>query len=499
MLRSLLSQLRPFSRRFSTFKSHDDPNKLLPPQILNSAHHPIPNQWKIPPEVSFPVSVLPKDGTLFGDQPIPILSETKNGRVVVFSVNKDGVLITRIDRKSNAIHARVKNFLFSVFMPIGYPTSVHPTYLKHHLWAMVESFFSSIFFVFSNETMLDSLGVGGAQAAAGAVAIQWVLKDGLGEFGKLFINQYFAKYFDSRPKTFKLLGEIILITGYGFMMLCALYPSHFLLFASIGNALRVASFMIWGATSAYFFRNFSLSQNMGDIMSKFESQSVVANLSGFGAGIALISLSSDPCFLLSLFVTITPFYLFSTIASLEAVTIEVLNETKIMKLVSVWAENGIILSPQELKKQEILFGEWEREYSRVDLGVSIGIVLERNELDRVLNIFGEESYLLMLRKNGTIGIVLHHGVLQDDVFKALFHAVKICWAIKTHKNAKDIRSGLQAVNFDEFFSFVQSLFPTTRSDFAQFMAALKRAGWDADSIAWVDHGIRATWHPIRSN
>ena len=61
--------------------------------------------------------------------------------------------------------------------------------------------------------MLEALGVAGggvgAETAAGAavavsaaaVAMQWVLKDGLGEVGKLYVSRYFSHFFDSRPKS----------------------------------------------------------------------------------------------------------------------------------------------------------------------------------------------------------------------------------------------------------------------------------------------------------
>jgi hypothetical protein len=56
--------------------------------------------------------------------------------------------------------------------------------------------------------MLASLGLGEAEAAGGAVAIQWVLKDGIGEIGKLFFIKRFASSFDSHPKTWKFVSRV---------------------------------------------------------------------------------------------------------------------------------------------------------------------------------------------------------------------------------------------------------------------------------------------------
>jgi hypothetical protein len=60
--------------------------------------------------------------------------------------------------------------------------------------------------VLCSQAMLASLGLGEAEAAGGAVAIQWVLKDGIGEVGKLFFIKRFASSFDSHPKTWKFVS-----------------------------------------------------------------------------------------------------------------------------------------------------------------------------------------------------------------------------------------------------------------------------------------------------
>lgn len=69
--------------------------------------------------------------------------------------------------------------------------------------------------------MLESLGVGRVAAGAGAVAIQWVMKDGIAEIGKILFIQSYACSFgiewliyierlfpkDSHPKTWKAIGK----------------------------------------------------------------------------------------------------------------------------------------------------------------------------------------------------------------------------------------------------------------------------------------------------
>ncbi|KAI9492129.1 vitamin B6 photo-protection and homoeostasis-domain-containing protein [Zychaea mexicana] len=110
------------------------------------------------------------------------------------------------ERRDNRIHilGSLKQSMREMFLPVGYPESVHSCYKKFHLWLGLETYVGSAIGVLCSQAMLSSLGLGAAEATGGAVAIQWVLKDGIGEFGKLFFIKQFASSFDSHPKSWKI-------------------------------------------------------------------------------------------------------------------------------------------------------------------------------------------------------------------------------------------------------------------------------------------------------
>ncbi len=75
------------------------------------------------------------------------------------------------------------------------------------------------------------------------------LKDGLGEIGKLMVAKWFSHLFDCKPKIWRMSGETLQYAG-GFLMMAPLwFPDHFLLCTVMGNALRSAGFMVWGAVT----------------------------------------------------------------------------------------------------------------------------------------------------------------------------------------------------------------------------------------------------------
>ncbi|CAG8483001.1 6522_t:CDS:2 [Ambispora leptoticha] len=67
----------------------------------------------------------------------------------------------------------IKQNLSAMFLPVGYPETVHECYAKFHIWLALETFIGSSTGVLCSQAMLSSLGLGQAESAAGAVAIQW--------------------------------------------------------------------------------------------------------------------------------------------------------------------------------------------------------------------------------------------------------------------------------------------------------------------------------------
>ena len=88
--------------------------------------------------------------------------------------------------------------------------------------------------VLCNQALLTAVGVSAEGSIFGAVAVQWIIKDGAGEIAKLFFIRRFSPYFDSHPKTLTLFGEAIGCLGSGLQIATVLIspsPLNFLLCA----------------------------------------------------------------------------------------------------------------------------------------------------------------------------------------------------------------------------------------------------------------------------
>lgn len=69
-------------------------------------------------------------------------------------------------------------------------------YLKFHLVQFLECIVGTVVGVLCNQALLVSVGVSAEGSILGAVAVQWVIKDGAGEVAKLWFIRRFSPYFD---------------------------------------------------------------------------------------------------------------------------------------------------------------------------------------------------------------------------------------------------------------------------------------------------------------
>jgi hypothetical protein len=247
--------------------------------------------------------------------------------------------------------------------------------------------------------MLESIGVGHLEATGSAVAIQWVLKDGFGEIGKLFFIQRFAGSFDSHPKLWKLFGEFSSLVGCVLQLSTILAPSSwFLPLASLGYAARSIHFSIWGATHMTFTRNFAKQGNVGDLVAKDDSQMSVAHLLGMLSGVGLLSMSHSAPFLFTCFALLGPGQIISTWTLMHAAKFEILNDATLRLLIQEYLETNAVSTAKQLEQHPSLhFGEHVNDprLPKVMFGTPLKQVFTHSKvLKDCLSIYQDELYLI---------------------------------------------------------------------------------------------------------
>lgn len=142
-------------------------------------------------------------------------NEDENEAMMKNSMAASRLSLENIRGMVRTLSARLQATFHSTLLPAGYPDSVHSCYVQFSGWQFLETVAASLVHVLCAQAMLSSIGIAASPeaAAGGAIAIRWIVKDGLANFAKLGFTKYFAHGFDFRPKTWGVLGEFLYLVG----------------------------------------------------------------------------------------------------------------------------------------------------------------------------------------------------------------------------------------------------------------------------------------------
>lgn len=242
-----------------------------------------------------------------------------------------------------------KNF----FLPENYPGSVKSTYAGYMKYNLLLQCSSSALGVLSTQQLLVALGAGSLTASA---ALNWIMKDGIGQLGGVIYAGTTGGRFDENPKFYKWVSAVSLNISCAIEMVTPLYPGHFLLLASIGTLGKNISVMSGSASRAAIHLHLCKENNLADLTAKSATQTTAACLGGtvIGtiAGYNSITYSAG----LFYFLGFSLVHLFSCYKGLSYIELKTLNPQRLDILLKEYNKNKTILTPEEVSlKENILF------------------------------------------------------------------------------------------------------------------------------------------------
>jgi hypothetical protein len=259
----------------------------------------------------------------------------RHGFVVAYKVT-DGSLQRLVDTRDTDWRERLRETLAaspeqallqlrSVFLPDGFPESVGPSYLRYSLWRGAQNVVSAMTAVLSTHALLAAVGLSSTPVAA---ATSWVLKDGIGQLGKLLTARR-GREFDADPKRYRLSSDLLYDAGLSLEILTPLFPQYFLALAALGNFTKSVAITVGMACRNSVLSSFVLRGNLGDISAKNDAQNVVTNLTGMGLGILTARvLPPRPAIRLGAFAALTALYSVLNYKSMKAVKLNVINRQR---------------------------------------------------------------------------------------------------------------------------------------------------------------------------
>lgn len=163
---------------------------------------------------------------------------------------------------------------------------VHVVYLIYIFLAVLstQAMLGSLMGVAALDSSVDWLGSGAA-----AATINWVLKDGLGQAGGIFLVSLLGSRLDSHARFLRFHSSFLLVAASLLeLAIPATEASWFLPLASTANVLKNVSWMVSSATRAHFMKQMAKWENIGDLTGKAASQMTLASLIGTGLGLLIL-------------------------------------------------------------------------------------------------------------------------------------------------------------------------------------------------------------------
>ncbi|XP_047975625.1 protein root UVB sensitive 6-like [Salvia hispanica] len=311
-------------------------------------------------------------------------------------------------------------FIRSYVVPEGFPDSVMPSYVPYMTWRAIKHIFGGAMGVFTTQTLLSSLGVSRNRSAPGAVAINWILKDGAGRVGKmLFARQ--GKKFDYDLKQLRYAGDLLMELGAGVELATAAVPHLFLPLACAANVAKNVAAVTSTSTRTPIYKAFAKGENIGDVTAKGECVGNIADLLGTGLGIMISK--RNPSLFIS-FGLLSCGYILSSYKEVKSVVLHTLNRARFTVAAESFLKTGRVPSLQEGNLMENIFIPPWKQHRPIVLGPRFKDAFQDPVSYIALEpIFEKERYIVTYNPSkGNIYALFKDQAKSDDILKAAFHA-----------------------------------------------------------------------------
>ena len=374
----------------------------------------------------------------------------------------------------------------TLFLPAKYPESVAPGYLKFASLCFTASVAGSAAMVLSTQTLLLAVGIVGSNAQHAGImagALNWVLKDGIGQLGGvLFASQMGkTKTFDADPKRWRMVAAVALDSATLLEILSPLFHSSLVLpVASIANIGKNIGFLTASASRAAIHQSLAITSNLGDVTAKAGSQSIVASLVGTTIGIGLSSLLSHDVYNFSVgFGVLALIHQGSNYLSLKSVPLIHFNRHRLHLVLTHYLEHGDILSPKDVSEKEVYIPFLPADEFRnwLTIGPQLPQVCATPEEWKFLrSVFADEQHIATINPDGRVYLLFKQGAEGSDIVRGMMHAYLM-------------KSMVSAVE-DPDLIVIES-HRTLRTTYSDVLEQLQESGWKVSGDMTTVEGSKA--------
>lgn len=399
-----------------------------------------------------------------------------------WSIEKTPTNISSETNSTGAIQQTIQDYSMH-FLPANYPASVADGYARFASYCFVASVAGSAGMVLSTQTLLLAVGVVGSsgQASILAGAINWVIKDGVGQLGGVLFASKMSQSqrFDASPKRWRMVAALSLDAATLLEIACPIVSTFWVLpLASVANIGKNIGFLTASASRAALHQSLALKQNLADVTAKSGSQSIAASLIGTTLGIGLSPILGDVTHFALGFVGLSAIHLGCNYLSLKAIPLYRFDRHRLHLVLKRYVQKNIVLTPAQVAEQEVFFPGMHQDDTHLwlSIGSPIAVVCPNgpSELGRLCRILVGEKYVVNVVQ-GTVHLVYLHDASGEDLVKGMLHA-----HLLHYRQSASLLVGqndLIGENYEELLE-----------NWEQLKVELEECGWRiGQENTWVEH------------
>lgn len=376
-------------------------------------------------------------------------------------------------KKSELMLTAIRDNVITYFFPARYPESVAPGYARFASFSFCASVGGSAAMVLSTQTLLLAVGVVGSSGKASVMAgaLNWVLKDGIGQLGGVWfasrMSQAGSAKFDADPKRWRMVAALSLDAATLLEIVSPLAPSAWVLpIASVANIGKNIGFLTASASRAALHQSLAIRGNLADVTAKSGSQSLAAGLVGTTLGIGLSPILADVHHYALGFVCLSAIHQGCNYLGLKAVPLFNLNRRRLNIILDEFVANNNIMTPSQVAEKENFVPLLSKDESKKWL--SIGTPLPElcpggpEQLRPLLDILRNEKYLINVVAGRVHLVYQRQDTSGEDLIRGMLHAHVL------HHRFAEAESPLEAIS---------SSFQVVKKKTDSILEGMHKKGW----------------------
>ena len=361
------------------------------------------------------------------------------------------------------------------FLPAHYPGSVQTGYARFATLQFAASVAGSTAMVLSTQTLLLAVGIVGstdtAEASIMAGALNWVLKDGIGQLGGVIFASSMGHTgrFDANPKQWRMVAAAAMDVATLMEILSpTVHAAVVLPLACASNVLKNIGFLTASASRAALHQSMAVAGNLADVTAKAGSQSMAAGLLGTTAGIGLstLVLGHDTDSFLLAFCGLAMIHQACNYAALKAVPLPHLNRHRFHLVLHEFLisqsdcnDSRRVASPSWVAEREVFLPLWHPDDAHTWL--SIGSRLPQlcpngaDEFTDLLQACPSPTHIVNQTLDERIHLVFLQDATGEDLLRGMLHA----YLLRNRTSRKNADPPLNVEDIAATYQETMELFP----------------------------------------